>query len=284
MEAKAYAKINLTLDVVGKRNDGYHELEMIMQSIDLYDTIKIDILDEEKIILESDVDFIPLDESNIAFKAAMRFFEESGIKKGCKIFITKRIPMSAGLAGGSTDGACVLRMLNEHFDNVLSDDKVHEIATKLGADVPFCLYGGTALCCGIGEIITPLKDFQNHTVVLVKPPFGVSTKEVFTKFNMERTKIHPETDEMIKAIIANDLPKVSSLLKNVLENVTANKHKIIKSIKEQFLECRALGTIMSGSGPTVYGLFDNDKFANDAMKHFSKKYRSIYKIKTIGKY
>ena len=283
MKKKAYAKINLALDVVGKRPDGYHELKMIMQSIDLFDEIDLELI-ESGIEVESDSEFLANDENNIAYRAAKKFFEITNINSGVKIFIKKNIPISAGLAGGSTDGAAVLRMLNESFDNVLNYEEMIDVSKSIGADVAFCLYGGTALCEGVGEKITQLKDFDGHRLVLVKPPFGVSTKEVFEKFNLDRTKIHPDTNSMIKAIEKDDLIAVSSKLKNVLENVTTNKHKVLKKIKEDFIEKGALGSIMSGSGPSVYGFFNDEKLALDAKKHFDIKYRTVFNIKTIGKY
>ena len=283
MERKAYAKINLSLDVIGKRKDGYHDLKMIMQSIDLYDTIRLEIR-ESGIEIISDAEFIPLNDTNIAWKAAETFFKATGLKGGCTIKIEKNIPVAAGLAGGSTDRACVLRMLNEYYNEPLKREELIDAAKAIGADVPFCLYGGTAICEGVGEKITQLPDFEGHRVVLIKPPFGVSTKEVFQKFNLERTKIHPETEVMIEKIKENDLEGSAELLKNVLENVTANKHKVIKRIKEDFVKNGALGSLMSGSGPSVYGLFDDEKAAQNTVRFFSSKYRQIFNIKTIGRY
>lgn len=283
MKRNAYAKINLTLDVTGKRSVGYHELKMIMQSIELFDEVEMEIT-ESGIIVETDTEFLPSDQTNIAYRAAEEFFKKTGKNDGCRIYIKKNIPLSAGLAGGSTDGAAVLMMLNEHYGNLLNHEEMIETAKKVGADVPFCLHGGTALCEGIGEKITQLKDFKDHTLVLVKPPFGVSTKEVFQKLNLERIKIHPETELIMEKIRENDLEGVSGLLKNLLENVTANKHKVIKRIKQDFIDKGAIGSVMSGSGPSVYGFFKDDKTADRAKKHFSEKYRNVFKIKTVGKY
>lgn len=283
MKEKAYAKINLALDVVGKKENGYHLLKMIMQSIDLYDEVDVE-MKESGITLECDKEFVPTDESNIAFKAAKYYFEESGINKGCHIKIKKNIPVAAGLAGGSTDGAAVLRILNKLNDNNLNEEKLYDLALKLGADVPFCIHGGTALCEGVGEIITQLDDFENHKLLLVKPPFGVSTKEVFQKYNMDRVKLHPNIDEMIIGLRNNDIEMVSMNLKNVLENVTMNKHKVLKKIKADFIDFGALGSLMSGSGPSMFGFYTDENKMEKAIKHFKIKYREIFKVKTIGKY
>lgn len=280
MRTKAYAKVNISLDVVGKREDGYHLLQMIMQSIDLYDEISIEKQGED-ITIKCNKPYVPTDERNLAYKAAKLFKEKYKISSGVNIYIKKNIPVCAGLAGGSTDGATVLKIMNSLFNVNASYEELAELGLKLGADVPYCIKGGTALCEGIGENVTELKSFKDKIIVLVKPPFGVSTKSVYQEFKLEKVKNHPSTDLLIKGIENDDLKLICSNMKNLLENVTLRKHKILIDIKEQIRSYGALGVMMSGSGPTVFGFFDDMLKAQKCFEKMREKYNDVFITRTI---
>ena len=280
MKIKAYGKVNISLDVVGKREDGYHLLSMIMQNIDLYDEIEVE-KQECGIILECNKSYVPVDNRNLAYKAAEIFKERYDIVDGVKINIEKNIPVSAGLAGGSTDAAAVLKVMNKLFNVNATEEELMELGLKLGADIPYCIHGGTALCEGIGEIITPIKPFRDKIVVLVKPAFGVSTKEVYKNFNLEKVKQHQKTAEIINAIENDDLNFVASNMKNLLENVTLRKHKILIKIKEEMNACGAINSMMSGSGPTVFAFFDDMLKAQRCFEKMKKKYSDVFITRTI---
>ena len=280
MKIKAYGKVNISLDVVGKREDGYHLLSMIMQNIDLYDEIEVE-KQECGIILECNKSYVPVDNRNLAYKAAEIFKERYDIVDGVKINIEKNIPVSAGLAGGSTDAAAVLKVMNKLFNVNATEEELMGLGLKLGADIPYCIHGGTALCEGIGEIITPIKPFRDKIVVLVKPAFGVSTKEVYKNFNLEKVKQHPKTAEIINAIENDDLNFVASNMKNLLENVTLRKHKILIKIKEEMNACGAINSMMSGSGPTVFAFFDDMLKAQRCFEKMKKKYSDVFITRTI---
>lgn len=280
MKIKAYAKINISLDVVGKREDGYHLLEMIMQTIDLYDIVEVKKI-KSGIQLECDKYYVPTDERNIAYRAAMIFKEHFGINEGVYININKNIPVSAGLAGGSTDGAAVLKLMNKIFNINASDDELRKIAVKLGADVPYCISGGTALCEGIGERITQLKPFKDKILVLIKPPFGVSTKNVYKEFDLSKVILHPKTKELIENIEKDNLEFVANNMKNLLENVTLRKYKTIANIKDSARIKECLGTMMSGSGPTVFAFFDDMFKAQLCYDYMKTKYKDVFITRTI---
>jgi 4-diphosphocytidyl-2-C-methyl-D-erythritol kinase len=280
MNGKAYAKINIALDIVGKREDGYHLLEMIMQSIELYDEIEIEII-REGIEIKCNKHFIPTDGRNLAYKAAELFIKNYNIKSGVSIDIVKNIPVAAGLAGGSTDCATVLNLMNKLFKTNATDEELMKLGGTLGADVPYCIKGGTALCEGIGEKFTPLDSFKNHIVVLVKPPFGVSTRDVYKNFDIEKAKIHPNTRELINRMKKNDIYYVAKNMKNLLENVTLRKHKSIYGIKETMASKGALGVMMSGSGPTVFGFFDDILLAQKCYDEMKSKYIDVFLTRTI---
>lgn len=280
MKIKAYGKVNISLDVVGKREDGYHLLSMIMQNIDLYDEIEVE-KQQCGITLECNKSYVPVDNRNLAYKAAEIFKERYDIVDGVKINIEKNIPVSAGLAGGSTDAAAVLKVMNELFNVNATEEELMELGLKLGADIPYCIHGGTALCEGIGEIITPIKSFKDKIIVLVKPAFGVSTKEVYKNFNLEKVKQHPKTSEIINAIENDDLNFVANNMKNLLENVTLRKHKILIKIKEEMNACGAINSMMSGSGPTVFAFFDDMLKAQRCFEKMKKKYSDVFITRTI---
>lgn len=280
MREKAYAKVNITLDVVGKREDGYHLLKMIMQNIDIYDVITIEKI-ESGIEITCNKPYVPTDERNLAYKAAKLFKDTFNITSGVSINIKKNIPVAAGLAGGSTDCAAVLKIMNKLFQVNADNEKLMELGVKLGADVPYCIDGGTALCEGIGEILTPLKPFKNHIIVLVKPPFGVSTKEVYKNFDLGRVKNHPETDKVITYMNEDNLYEVAKNMKNLLENVTLKKHKVISSIKSEMESLGAIKAMMSGSGPTVFAFFDDMMKAQRCYDEMKKKYNDTFITRTV---
>lgn len=281
MKIKAYAKINISLDIVGKReSDGYHLLKMIMQNIDLYDEISIE-KQKEGITITCNKNYVPTDSRNLAYKAASLFKETYNIKDGVHIDIVKNIPVSAGLAGGSTDAAAVLKLMNKIFEVNVSDEELMDIGLKLGADIPYCINGGTALCEGIGEKITTLQPFKDKILVLVKPSFGVSTKEVYKSFNLDRVKVHPKTESLIEAMEQDNLYYVANNMKNLLENVTLRKHNILIKIKEDMNRYGAVGSMMSGSGPSVFAFFDDMLKAQRCYEKMKEDYREVFLTRTI---
>ncbi|PJI09122.1 MULTISPECIES: 4-(cytidine 5'-diphospho)-2-C-methyl-D-erythritol kinase [Clostridium] len=280
MEIKAYAKINISLDVVGKREDGYHLLKMIMQSIDLYDVIDIKAVDKG-IRIASDSKKIPNDSRNIAYRAAKLFLDTYKIKSGVSIHIKKNIPVAAGLAGGSTDGAAVLKLLRKLFKPELTDNELINLGVKIGADIPFCIVGGTALCEGIGEKITVLKKLGNKILVLVKPEFGVSTKEVYMKYDGCKNVKHPDSTALIRAVNDGNFNFVVNNMVNVLENVTSSEYEDINKIKCKAMEYKALGSMMSGSGPTVFSFFKDNTLAQEYFNEMKKKYKQVFIVRTV---
>lgn len=280
MLIKAYAKINISLDVVGKREDGYHLLKMIMQTIDLYDHINIKKCDNG-IKLTCNKIYVPTDERNLAYKAADLFINTYGINGGVEIYLKKNIPVAAGLAGGSTDAAAVLKAMRNLYKPEISDDELMELGLKIGADVPYCIEGGTALCEGVGEKITKLSSFKNHILIVVKPPFGVSTKEVYKNLDISKINKHPDTELLIKSMEEENLFRVSKNMKNVLENVTLRKHTIIKNIKKELIDMGAMGALMSGSGPTVFAFFEDILKAQICYDKIKKKYKEVFITRTI---
>lgn len=275
------AKINISLDVLGKRADGYHEVRMIMQQVDLYDEIILKEIDHG-IRLESNCDFIPLDEGNIAYRAAKLIKEKYHIDRGIHISIDKNIPVAAGLAGGSTDGAAVLRGLNILWNLGASKEELMEMGLSLGADVPFCILGGAALAEGIGEKLTPVPGLENVWVVLCKPNISVSTAEVYRNLDVNRIVHRPDTEGILQALQRKDVQAVAGKLRNVLEQVTEEMHPIVRDIKRRMLEYNALGSMMSGSGPTVFGLYKDYNRAKSAYDNLSRIYKQTYVVKTFS--
>ncbi|MBN8204104.1 MULTISPECIES: 4-(cytidine 5'-diphospho)-2-C-methyl-D-erythritol kinase [Bacillaceae] len=254
---KAPAKINLSLDVLHKREDGYHEVEMIMTTIDLADRLELTLLDKDEIRIISHNRFVPDDQRNLAYQAAHLLKERFQVKKGVSITIEKAIPVAAGLAGGSSDAAAALRGLNKLWDLGLSLDELAEIGTEIGSDVSFCVYGGTALATGRGEKIQELPAPPTCWVILAKPFIGVSTADVYRRLDVEQVQ-HPNTAGMIEAINAGSYNDVCRNMGNVLEDVTLNMHPEVLQIKEQMKRFGADAVLMSGSGPTVFGLVHHD--------------------------
>ena len=272
IQLKAYGKINLGLDVLRKRPDGYHDLEMIMQSVGVYDDIIITKTDEvDSIKVETDTMVLSNEKGNLAYMAAKMLFDEFDIHQGIKIHINKRIPIAGGMAGGSSDCAATLKGVNEMFDLGLSKEELMERGVKLGADVPYCIMGGTAIAEGIGEVLTPLPTPPKCHVIIAKPPVSVSTAYVYGRIKPDEIEKRPDTRGLAQAIIDQDLKKMAELIYNVMEDVTVGDYPIIKEIKELLIERGALNSIMSGSGPTVFGIFDELNKAEAAMKVLKEK-------------
>lgn len=257
LKLKAYAKINLALDVLSKREDGYHEIRTIMQTVDLYDIINIEKIEEDNIIVTTSSENIPTDNKNHAYIAASLLKERFGVKQGVRIHIEKNIPVSAGLAGGSTDAAAVLKGLNEIFELNLSEQQLMEIGREIGADVPFCLVGGTALCEGIGEKVIKLKSAPQMNILIAKPEVYVSTQAVYEALDLSKIKKRPNIEAMISAIEEGNVKEIAKNLCNVLEVVTVNQYPVINRVKDIMRNNNALGTVMTGSGPAVFGIFGN---------------------------
>lgn len=271
IELKALAKINLGLDVLGKRENGYHDVRMIMQSIYLYDEVKIEKKDTPEIEVVSNLNFLPTGEDNIAYKAARLLREEFKISDGVKITLKKHIPVAAGLAGGSSNAAAVLFGMNRMFRLGLSQKSLMERGVKLGADVPYCIMRGTVLAEGIGEELHKLPAMPKCTVLIAKPPVSVSTKTVYEALDSKEITEHPDIDGIIEGLERQDLKKIAGFMGNVLEDVTIPMHPVIDEIKQVMKDCGALGAMMSGSGPTVFGLFESRAGARDAQRRIREK-------------
>lgn len=254
---KAPAKINLTLDVLHKRSDGYHEVEMIMTTIDLADRIELTLLDKNEIKISSQNRFVPDDQRNLAYQAAKLLKERYQVQKGVQIGIEKTIPVAAGLAGGSSDAAAVLRGLNKLWHLGLTLDELAQLGAEIGSDVSFCVYGGTALATGRGEKISELPTPPRCWVVLAKPLIGVSTADIYRRLNVD-TLNHPNTKEMIRSLEKNDFKGLCKNVGNVLEEVTLNVYPEVAQIKDQMIKFGADAVLMSGSGPTVFALVQYD--------------------------
>lgn len=277
---KAPAKINLALDVLSKRPDGYHDVAMIMQTVALYDTISVR-SGFEGIKLTSDSSKIPIDETNIAYKAAHYLSTKYNVKRGAHIHIEKRIPVAAGLAGGSTDAAAVLKLLNKAWDLKLSKVELMDAGKKLGSDVPFCIQGGTCLAEGLGEKLTVIKSMPDCYILLAKPNISVSTQEVYQNLNLNEIEERPNIPAILQAIENQDIMGISSSMVNVLETVTTKMHPIIVELKQKLMENGAIGSIMSGSGPTVFGVFEDMATAYGAYDNIKTLVNEIFVVKTF---
>lgn len=264
LRLKARAKINLGLDVLRKREDGYHEVRMIMQTIQLYDKISLTESNEAGIRVQTNLRYLPVNEDNLVYKAAKLLMDEFSVEKGIEIQLEKHIPVAAGMAGGSSDAAAVLVGVNKMFDLGLSKKDLMERGVKIGADVPYCVMRGTALAEGIGEKLTPLPQMPECYLVIAKPKISVSTKFVYGNLKANELKEHPDIDGQIAALKSGDLKGLCSRLGNVLETVTIPAYPVIAKIKETMLEEGALGALMSGSGPTVFGIFEEETAAQKA--------------------
>lgn len=276
----AAAKINLMLDILARLDNGYHSLFMLMQSVDLYDTVTVETDDSGSISITSDEAGIPCDKRNIAYKAADAFFKHTEIKnKGIKIHIEKRIPFEAGMAGGSADGAAVIAALNDIYETNLSQQELCRIGLKVGADVPFCLTGGTCLAQNVGEILSPLPALDECYIVLAKPERGVSTKEAFAAFDTATNIRHLDTCGMLYAASQGDLYEICKRTKNVFEQLIEVPERV--PVKSTLNRHGALAACMSGSGPTVYGIFDDESKAQSAASALKSIVKNIYITKPV---
>ena len=284
IQLKSRAKINLSIDVLGKRQDGYHLVEMIMQTIDLFDKIKIFSLKEDTIIIESNSLDIPLDSTNIVYKAADLIKKQYNIKEGVKIIIEKNIPIAAGMAGGSSNAAAVLVGLNQLWQLKLSENKLKELGLKLGADVPFCIGGQTALAENIGEKLTKIDGLSENIFILVcKPELFVSTKEIYEEIDSKIIEKRPNNKLLIQLLKENKIQQIADNMYNVLEEVTRERYPVIEEIEKIMMENDALGSMMSGSGPTVFGLYINREDAENCKNKLLKKFSQVYIVKSHNK-
>lgn len=275
---KALAKINLGLDVVRRREDGYHEVRMIMQTIQLYDRLDIKRTQEPGIQIQTNLSFLPVNENNLIYKAAKLLMDEFSITDGVSVKLDKRIPVAAGMAGGSTDAAAMLIGVNRLFSLGLTKRQLMERGVQIGADVPYCIMRGTALAEGIGEALSPLPPMVKCPVLIAKPSISVSTKFVYQNLKLDDTTIHPDIDCLIDDIKAKNLHDITAHMGNVLETVTIPNYPVIDEIKKHMLSNGAVGAMMSGSGPTVFGLFDDEDTAKKAYKAMRSSHlaRQVY--------
>lgn len=267
---RAYAKINLGLDVIGRLENGYHEVRMIMQSINLYDKVSVTRNKTGRINVKTNLTFLPTGPDNLVYRAAAMLIEEFGIQDGVDIDLYKFIPVAAGMAGGSTDAAAVLKAVNKIFGLGLDDGALMERGAKLGADIPYCIMGGTALAEGIGERLTPLPKCPHFYLVIAKPGISVSTKMVYGSLRLDDTIIHPDTEGIIEAITNKDVEGIADRLCNVLESVTVKEYPVIQDIKAEMIRYGALNSLMSGSGPTVFGIFTDENKAKECNEYLRK--------------
>ena len=265
ISVKALAKVNLGLDVIRRREDGYHEVCMVMQTIHLYDRLDIVKNTSGQITMETNLAFLPTNENNLVYKAAKLLCDEFQIKDGIHVNLQKRIPVAAGMAGGSTDAAAVLYGVNKIFDLGLTTEQLMERGVKIGADVPYCLMRGTALAEGIGEKLSPLPPMVKCPILIAKPAINVSTKFVYENLKLDGIK-HPDIKKLVADIKEKDLYKIAADMGNVLETVTIPEYPVVAEIKDHMMNHGAVGSMMSGSGPTVFGLFDNQQAAEAAFE------------------
>ena len=271
IQLKAYAKINLGLDVIGVRQDGYHEVRMIMQTVKLFDKLSFRLLEEDIIRIKTNLGFLPTDENNLVYKAIRLLKETYGVSEGIEVDLFKCIPVAAGMAGGSSDCAAALIGASRLFKLNLDKKKLMEYGVKLGADVPYCIMRGTALSEGIGEILTPLPSIPDCYILIAKPTISVSTKFVYEHFDTQENVVHPDIDGMVEAIHHKDLDGIIKRFGNVLETVTIPEYPVIDEIKQLMMEKGAMNAMMSGSGPTVFGFFKDKNIADTAAESIRKK-------------
>lgn len=282
IEVKAYAKINLMLDIVSTRTDSYHDLFMIMQSIGIYDTVTVEKIKGKRIKITCDIEDIPLNKSNIAHKAATAFFDANNIKdRAVHIDIKKRIPHAAGLAGGSADGAGVLVALNKLYGTDLTDDELCSIGAKIGADIPFCIKGGTLLAQGIGDVLNKVKPLRQCSILIAKPDFSVNTGKAYHQFDECGKEHTPDKFGMLCAMQSRDLQLICSKMENVFEQFIEVPNRI--DIKQLMREYGALGTCMSGSGPTIFGIFTDNDSALSAVEPLRKYAKDICVCKPVSR-
>jgi 4-diphosphocytidyl-2-C-methyl-D-erythritol kinase len=278
---KASAKINLSLDVLHKRDDGFHEVEMIMTMVDLADRIEIQELPHDKITLSSQSGYIPLDEKNLAFQAAKLIKGRFQVRQGVHIHLDKKIPISAGLAGGSSDAAATLRGLNRLWGLEIPLDELQRLGAILGSDVPFCIGGGTALATGRGELLHAIESPPQCWVILAKPPINVSTSDIYSKLNAKQIKMHPSTAAILEAIRTKNLDKLCQSMGNVLEEVTFRMYPIVLQLKQCMENLGAEGVLMSGSGPTVFGIVSKEVKAQRIYNGLRGFCKEVYAVRML---
>ena len=268
---KARAKINLGLDVLGKREDGYHEVRMVMQTIGIYDRLILTKIPEEEIRITSNLPFLPVNENNLIYKAIKLLKDEYHFPGGVSVDLNKFIPVAAGMAGGSTDAASTMFGVNRLFGLNLSMGKMMELGVRLGADVPYCVMRGTALAEGIGEKLTRITPVPHMWILIAKPQINVSTRLVYEQLDMGGIQKHPDIDGIIRAIEAQDVVRIAQSMGNVLENVTVPLYPVIETIKQDMLSHGAINAMMSGSGPTVFGIFPDEQTTLACQAFLKKK-------------
>lgn len=283
MEIQARAKLNLTLDVLAKRPDGYHDMKMVMQSIELADTLVLDKRPDGEIRVCSNFAFLPTGEKNLAAKAALAFYRALDREAcGLDIVLTKRVPVCAGMAGGSSDAAAVLRALNEMEGEPFGQPELARVGEAVGSDVPYCVLGCTALAEGRGEVLTPLPPLPKCWVVVCKPEFSISTPELFARIDSCKVRHRPDTDGVLAALEAGDLAGVARRMYNVFEDAMPERQMArVAGIKSTLIHAGALGAAMSGTGPTAFGLFDREEAARDAYDRLSQQYRETFLTQTV---
>ena len=283
MEVQAFAKLNLTLDVLSKRPDGYHDLRMIMQSVTLADRLTLEETGAGEVRVRTDLHFLPTGEKNLAAQAALRYWQARGEgPRGLDIVIQKRIPVCAGMGGGSSDAAAVVRALNDRDGAPFSREELARIGEQVGADVPYCVLGGTALAEGKGEVLTPLPALPRCWAVVCKPEFSISTPELFARIDSVRLRRRPDTRGAVEALEAGDLVGVARRLYNVFEDVLPDRQRArVFDLKNLLIGCGALGASMSGTGPTVFGLFDREDPAREAHDRLSQESRETFLCQTV---
>ena len=269
-QIKAYAKINLGLDVIRRLENGYHEVKMVMQTVGIYDELTLTRI-ESGITVTTDKEELPTDDNNLIYKAARIMMEEYHLDGGIRIHLKKNIPIAAGMAGGSTDAAATFKGMNRLYDLDCTLEELMKLGVRVGADVPYCILGGTALAEGIGEKLTSLNPAPDCYVLVAKPDINVSTKYVYEHYDAEENGYHPDIDGMVEAIWEESLQGILDRMGNVLENVTAKKYPVINELKLRMRELGALKSLMSGSGPTVFGIFVNERLAREAFEKMKKE-------------
>jgi 4-diphosphocytidyl-2-C-methyl-D-erythritol kinase len=280
---KARAKINLGLDVIGRRENGYHDVRMVMQTVGLYDRIIMTRIPEEEIRIKTNIGFLPVNENNLVYKAIMLMKNKYKLDGGIEVDLNKFIPVAAGMAGGSSDAASALFGMNRLFELNVPMKELMKIGVEIGADVPYCLMRGTALAEGIGEKLTRLPDMPFCHILIAKPPVNVSTKLVYEKLDNTDVKLHPDIDGIIEAIKLKDVALVASRMGNVLESVTVPLYPVIDSIKKDMIEHGAMNAMMSGSGPTVFGIFPDEQSMIACQQFLRQKgeARQVYTTETF---
>ena len=271
LELKALGKINLGLDVLGRRENGYHDVRMVMQTIGIYDRLILTKIPEEEICITSNLAFLPVNENNLIYKAIKLLKDEYHFPGGVSVDLNKFIPVAAGMAGGSTDAASTLFGVNSLFGLNLSMGKMMELGVRLGADVPYCVMRGTALAEGIGEKLTRITPVPHMWILIAKPQINVSTRLVYEQLDMGGIQKHPDIDGIIRAIEAQDVVRIAQSMGNVLENVTVPLYPVIETIKQDMLSHGAINAMMSGSGPTVFGIFPDEQTTLACQAFLKKK-------------